>query len=164
MMSELKRRVQLMVTRGIVSLVDSDSMMQMLQVKVIGSVPLDAVEHFESYGHTSAVLPGAEAITLSVGGRTGHEVAIVVADRRYRLKGLVGGEVALHDDQGQKIVIHRDHIRVTSPKVVVESDNVHLAGEGGQKVARVGDKVRVGSGSSAGDWPIVEGSNKVRAL
>jgi hypothetical protein len=78
--------------------------------------------------------------------------------------GLVGGEVALHDDLGQAIIMKRDHIRVKSPKVVVESDNINFGEEGGAKVARVGDRVNVGSGSSAGLWPIVEGSDKVKSL
>ena len=56
-----------------------------------------------------------------------------------------------------------EEARVISPKVVVESGDVHLSGEGGQKVARVGDKVEVAIGSSAGLWPIVEGSSTVRA-
>lgn len=94
----------------------------------------------------------------------GHEVAICVADRQYRLVGLAAGEVAIYDDLGQTITLKRDHIHVKSPKVVVESDDIHLGGEGGAKVARVGDKVNVGSGSSAGLWPIVEGSDKVKAL
>lgn len=49
-------------------------------------------------------------------------------------------------------------------KVVVNSPNVELGGEGGKPVARIGDKVNVGSGSSAGLWPIVEGSSTVRAV
>jgi phage baseplate assembly protein V len=164
MMERLKRRIQLMITRGVVSLVDSESALQMLQVKTIGAVPLDGVEHFEPYGFTANPHPGAEAITLSAGGRMGHEVAVCVADRRYRLVGLEGGEVAIYDDLGQFIALKRDHIHVKSPKVVVESDNINWGGEDGAKVARVGDRVNVGSGSSAGLWPIVEGSDKVKSL
>jgi len=87
-----------------------------------------------------------------------HEIAIVVADRRYRLVGLMAGEVALHDDQGQTIIIKRDHIRLTALKVVIDSADVQLGGDGGAKVARIGDKVQVSSGSSAGLWPIVDQS------
>jgi phage baseplate assembly protein gpV len=54
--------------------------------------------------------------------------------------------------------------KVTSPKVIVESANVQLGGDGGKQVARIGDKVHVASGSSAGMWPIVEGSEKVFAV
>lgn len=54
--------------------------------------------------------------------------------------------------------------KVTSPKVIVESPNVQLGGDGGKQVARIGDRVHVASGSSAGMWPIVEGSEKVFAV
>lgn len=66
------------------------------------------------------------------------------------------GDTVIEASEGQA--------KVTSPKVIVESPNVQLGGDGGKKVARIGDKVRVASGSSAGMWPIVEGSNKVFAV
>jgi len=160
----IKRRIQLMITRSVVTLVDSTTLLQMLQVSTIGAVSLDAVEHFENYGHTSNPLPGAEAIVFSVGGRLGHEVALNVADRRYRLKGLASGEVAIYDDLGQFIILKRDQIHFKSPKVVIESNSIHLGGEGGAQIARVGDHVNVGTGSSAGLWPIVEGSDKAASL
>lgn len=48
--------------------------------------------------------------------------------------------------------------------VLVNAPKIELGGEGGKKVARLGDKVNVGSGSSAGLWPIVEGSDVVSAV
>ncbi len=48
--------------------------------------------------------------------------------------------------------------------VTVNDPKVELGGEGGKPVARFGDKVHVMSGSSAGMWPIVEGSRFVSAL
>lgn len=48
--------------------------------------------------------------------------------------------------------------------VTVNAPVVNLGGEGGKPVARIGDKVNVGSGSSAGLWPIVEGSSVVNAV
>ena len=83
-------------------------------------------------------------------------------ERRYRLY-LAEGEVALYDELGQGVVLYRDRIEVAAPKVVVKSANVQLGADGGPAVARVGDMVNVGSGSSAGQWPIVSGSAKVSA-
>lgn len=42
--------------------------------------------------------------------------------------------------------------------------NINLGDTGGQPIARVGDKVNIASGSSAGQWPIISGSDKVKAL
>jgi len=55
------------------------------------------------------------------------------------------------------------HIDANS-KVVVNAPQVELGGEGGKPVARVGDMVNVSTGSSAGLWPIVEGSSVVSAV
>lgn len=128
------RRVQLMITRGVVSLVDSASLLQALQIKTIGAVALDSVEHFEPYGFTAHPHPGAEAITLSAGGRSGHEVAICVADRQYRLVGLEAGEVAIYDDLDHSITLTRDGIVISGathdiniincPNVIVTEGNV----------------------------------------
>ncbi len=41
--------------------------------------------------------------------------------------------------------------------------NVDLGESGGNPVARIGDKVKIDSGSSAGQWPIISGSSKVKA-
>lgn len=133
-MDGIKRRIQLMITRGVVSLVNSESLLQMLQVKTVGAVPLDSVEYFEPYGSTSCPHPGAEVLTLSLGGRMGHEVAICVADRRYRIKGLVAGEKAIYDDLGHSIILKRDGIVIDGatnnisiincPQVVVTGGDV----------------------------------------
>lgn len=165
-MSPLDRvllKVRQMVSRGVVLLVNDALKMQEMQLKIMADDTMDGVERFQNYGYTSVPHAGSEAIALTVNGDKSHTVVIVVDDRRYRLKGLKAGEVAMYDDQGQKIVLKRDQILVEAPKVVVQSDDISLGGEGGPKVARVGDLVAVGSGSSAGNWPIVSGSDKVTA-
>lgn len=51
----------------------------------------------------------------------------------------------------------------------IEATNITLKGDvdlgdvGGNAVARVGDRVRIDSGSSAGEWPIISGSSKVKS-
>lgn len=45
----------------------------------------------------------------------------------------------------------------------LSAGRVDLGAAGGKRVARIGDRVQVLSGSSAGLWPIVEGSNSVFA-
>lgn len=165
-MSPLDRvllKVRQMVSRGVVLLVNDAAKMQEIQLKIMADDTMDGVERFQNYGFTSKPHTGSEAIALTVNGDKSHTVVIAVDDRRYRLKGLDDGEVALYDDQGQKIVLKRDQILVEAPKVVVQSDDISLGGEGGAKVARVGDLVAVGSGSSTGNWPIISGSDKVKA-
>ena len=74
------------------------------------------VEVAHQYGFTSVAKPPAddktseasEVIIAFPDGTRSHPIVIVCGDRRYRLQGLQEGEVALHDDQGQKVHISRD--------------------------------------------------------
>jgi hypothetical protein len=50
-------------------------------------------------------------------------------------------------------------ITMTAPRVTIDADEIDFGGVGGQGIARIGDLVNVGSGSSAGNWPIVTGSS-----
>lgn len=104
------RRIGNMIARGAVSVVNAASKMQTLQVKLMADEVKDGVEHFEPYGFTSHPKAGAEAVGMFFDGDRSHGVVIVVADRRYRLTGLAAGEMAIHDDQGQKVHLTRDGI------------------------------------------------------
>lgn len=115
MMAPLVRSVRNMLARGTVALANSAGKMQALQLRLLSGEAKDGIEHFEPYGYTSCPHPGAEAVTLFFAGDRSHGVAIVVADRRYRLQALAAGEVALYDDQDQKIHIKRDKILIETP-------------------------------------------------
>lgn len=114
-LAPIRRAIGNMLARGTVALVNSASKMQALQMRILAGEVKDAVEHFEPYGFTSNPQPGAEAVTLFFGGDRSHGVAIVVADRRYRLTALASGEVALHDDLGQKVHLTRSKILIDTP-------------------------------------------------
>lgn len=111
----LRSRVALLVARGVVRLVRSTTALQELQVGLLAGETHARAEHFEPYGFTAHPRPGAEAVALSVGGNRDHVLVVCVADRRYRIKTLAEGEVAIHDDQGQEVVLKRDRVAVTSP-------------------------------------------------
>lgn len=126
------RAIQNIALRATVRLVNSATKMQTLQISLREGEVKDSVEHFEPYGFTSHAQPGAEALTLFFNGDRSHGVSICVADRRYRLKGLAEGEVALHDDQGQKVHIKRDRILIETPKtfeVIADKIDLHAATE-----------------------------------
>lgn len=170
-LAPLGRGLKLMIGRAIVRLVEDVEGEQRMQIDGLADETLDGVPRAQDYGFVSRPLKGAAGILLSMGGVRGQAVVIAVGDRRHRLTGLVDGEVAMHDDQGQKVHFKRDQILVETPfkvvvaagaeatvtadKVVVISDDINLGAEGGAKVARVGDTVAGGV--------ITSGSNKVKA-
>lgn len=135
MLAPLHRRVLLMVRRGVVRLVDDALKAQGLQVSLFADEVAEA-ERFQQYGFTAHPIPGAEALVLALGGNAAHPVVIAVEDRRYRLKGLAEGEVALYSDEGDYIHFKRGRkieilagakVEATAPEVeVIASTKVTL--------------------------------------
>lgn len=151
-MSAIERRVRMMIGRGTIGAIDDATKAQSAQIDMLADETHDAVERFQNYGLTSHPHPDAEAMVVFPGGVRSHGIVLGVEDRRYRLKGLATGEVALYDDLGQVVHLTRDGIRIVSatavtveaPKVTVIADRVDLGGEGGAGVARIGDAVEGG--------------------
>lgn len=105
-------RLSNMLARGRVASVKATTKMQTLQVQLLAGETKDRLEHFEPYGFTSCPNAGAEAAVAFLDGDRSHGIVLVVADRRFRLTALAAGEVALHDDQGQKVHLTRTGIVV----------------------------------------------------
>ncbi|PWV97709.1 phage baseplate assembly protein V [Hoeflea marina] len=72
-------------------------------------------------------------------------------------------EAVIEFADGSRITLEKETTRVAARNVHVDAETVTLGGEGGKAVARVGDLVQVGAGSSAGQWPIITGSGVVSA-
>ena len=158
MMRPLQARVMGMLARAVITAVNDAASAQALQIETLADDAADEVERFAQYGFTSVPHPGAEAIVAAMGGLRSHGVVIAVEDRRYRLKGLKSGEVALFDDQDQVVKLGREGVEITTPRRMrIEAETIELGGEGGRKVARVGDQVDLTTGK------IVEGSDVVSA-
>lgn len=133
----LARRVDGLVSRGTLSkAVNDDTKLQSAQVRGLDGAD-DAVERFQQYGLTSVPNAGAEVIVVNVGGASDHQVIVACDDRRYRLRGLQSGEVALYDDQEQVVILSRDGVEIRTPHEI-------RLGEGATAgVGRLGDEVKV---------------------
>lgn len=116
MVAPVARRVANLVGRGVVSASDDSTKMQLLKVSLLDGEVRDEVERFQSYGFTSNPPAGAEAVVVFVGGRRDHGLAIQVDDRRYRIKSLESGSVAVYNDTGAKIVLRASGDIEITPK------------------------------------------------
>lgn len=106
----IHNRVMLTVARAVVSLVDDDRKLQVVQLSLLKREIRDNIERFQNYGFTAKPHAGAEAVVVFVGGNRDHGLCIAVDDRRYRLKGLEDGEVALYTDEGDKVHLKRNRV------------------------------------------------------
>lgn len=107
LLSPLSRRLRLMASRAVLSLISDATGMQIVQVKLLNGEVRNGIERYQQYGFTSVPLPGAEGIYLSLGADRDHGVIIVADDRRYRIKGLQSGEVAIYTDEDKAAADHR---------------------------------------------------------
>ncbi len=136
LLAPLARRLRLMIGRSTIVLTNDNKNLQELQVTILNDDVDDSIERFQEYGFTSRPKPGAEAIILCVGGSRAHAIAVAVDDRRYRLKSLAEGEVALYTDEGDYIHFKRGRVievmagakvKITAPEVeVIASTKVTL--------------------------------------
>lgn len=111
----LIRRIRLSLGRGIIKLVNDSNGIQKLQLSLMANETRSNIERFQEYGFTSVPKAGAEAAVIFMGGNRDHGIIVAVDDRRYRLKSLSSGEVALYTDEGDKIVMKRGNkIEVTT--------------------------------------------------
>lgn len=108
----MQQQILGLIERAVVNNMDPSGKCQSVDMALIAGEQKGGVEHIEPYGLTSRAHVGAEAIVLFPDGDRSHAVTMVVSDRRYRLKGLQSGEVALYDDQGQSVTLTREGIVV----------------------------------------------------
>ena len=128
MLAPLRRRLALMVARGVVALVNDGSRMQSLQVTILDGETLDGAEHWQPYGFTTVPQAGAEALVLSVGGHRAHSVVVSCGDRRYRLTGMKGGEVAIYTDEQDKVHFKRGRV------IDIETHTLNIKAEVGVNI------------------------------
>lgn len=109
----LGNRVQMMIGRGVMRGVSDGSSRQTLQVEMLKDELRDGVERMQSYGFTSHPT-GGDVVVAFVGGNRDQGIILAVDDRRYRITAMQGGEVAMYDDLGNRVMLLRDMVKVVA--------------------------------------------------
>lgn len=130
MIDPIKRKIALTIARAVVKIIDDGKALQRMQIEILKGELRDSVERFQDYGFTSHPHEGSEAVVGFLGGDRAHGIILKVDDRRYRLKALEKGEVAMYSDEGDKIVLKRNgQILVKAgTKVTVEAPDAEFTG------------------------------------
>ena len=103
----IRRSIANIVIRCVIDEADDSSGIQRLKINTQGFT-LEDLERFQNYGFTSVPkADGSEGIVLFPGGNRTEGIVISVDNRKYRLKGLANGEVAIYTDEGDKIHLKR---------------------------------------------------------
>ncbi|WP_140918651.1 phage baseplate assembly protein V [Limnobaculum xujianqingii] len=151
--NSLKRRMQLLVSRAVVNVINDSLKTQNLQISILDDDTADDVERFQNYGHTSVPPAGSEAIVLSVGGMREHLVAVVVDNKATRLGSLKPGDSALYHMDGHHFLLTEDGVaevtcrifKVVADEVVFEARETQFAGN----VSILGNSTTTGTSEAA---------------
>lgn len=109
-------------SRAVVKQLDNSSTCQKADISMLAGEQKTGIEYLEPYGFTSTAHAESEAVALFLSGDRSHGVLINIADRRYRLKGLKSGEVAIYTDEGDSIVLKRGRlIEATTETFVIQA-------------------------------------------
>lgn len=124
----LHRRVMLMVGRAVLRATREDGGLLLAQLTALDGEVLDGVPVIQEYGFASRPQAGAQGVIACAAGNRRGAIVIATGDRRYRLS-LASGEVAIHDDQGQKVHLTRAGIEIESAlPVTVKGSAITLDG------------------------------------
>lgn len=153
MTADMRAKVNLMVGRAILAAVSDAGPIQTAQAQLLDDEVHDDIERIQQYGFTSVPQAGAEAVIAFVGGNRDHGLIIAVDDRRYRLVGLAAGEVALYDDQGQKVHLTRAGIVINGsgkPVTIQNASKVRMETALLEVTGDIKDKCDAGGKTMAG--------------
>lgn len=129
LLTNIKSRVLLMVGRGVLKAVADDTAVQVCQAALLDGELKSGIERAQNYGLTSVPPVGSVATLLFVGGDRSNGIVISAENRKFRLKGLQAGEVALYTDEGDEIRLKRGHeIAVKTSKFVINAAEIDLNG------------------------------------
>lgn len=137
--------------RGVLSLVNAASGVQLAQAEGLAGEELADAELFQHYGFTSHPPAGTMAVVLPIGGRTTHGIVVATEHASYRLQALAGGEVAIYDDLGQQVRLSRTGITIkTSQKLRLEAADIemHATHSWSWDVAGFGERWTANGGSA----------------
>lgn len=145
---EAAQRVFNGIARGTLVKADDAHKWQEVRVRTEFGDDWSGVEVAHPYGFTAVAKPpadgktsdAAECVVVFPDGDRSHPIVIAIGDRRYRLQNLQEGEVALHDDQGQKVHHQRDGILISSPLKIT----LQIAG-GSSSMVMEKDKITITS-------------------
>lgn len=123
LLEPLRTRISNLVARAVISAVVDTKKMQVLQLQVLEGETREGCERVQQYGFTSVPFAGCEAVVLFLNGNRDHGLVVATDDRRYRLKSLQPGEVALYTDEGAAVHLKRGRIVVTDEEIRLGSDS-----------------------------------------
>ncbi|MBE9542504.1 MAG: phage baseplate assembly protein [Proteobacteria bacterium] len=126
MMAPMKRKVLLMIGRGIMLAVDDSKKIQLAQGSFFADEIKDQIEVFNHFGFTSNAPAKTECIMVSIGGNREHSIIIASENRELRLKDLPPGASAQYNKNGKYIKLIEDNAEILIEKLKITNSSHEL--------------------------------------
>lgn len=111
-----------MLARAVVRMITDSGGRQTAQVEATKGELISGMERMQEYGMSSyPPTEGTDCLVAFLGGNREQGMIIVAENRKFRIKGLEQGEVAIFDDLGNVVHLQREQVlvkAVTKAKVV----------------------------------------------
>jgi phage baseplate assembly protein V len=129
----LWHRVQALVARGRLPLIDDSGPVQLAQARIIGDEVKDQIPRMAEYGFVSSPPENSDAIILFMAGERSMGVIIATNNQTFRMRNLATGEVAIHDNKGRFVLLGAAgiHVQGNADPVLVETTGTITANAGG---------------------------------
>ena len=125
----IKSKVNLMVSRAVISSLKDSNGLQLLQLKMLADEVTEDAEHFQEFGFILKPPAGSEAIALSVGGNREHIVIVATNNRDGRAfaQALIDNGDAIFFNNSQKyLMLKGDNLEGQVEKVKIENSSEEL--------------------------------------
>ena len=123
LLQPLRRKLQMMLGRAVVSILSSDGAVQRVQVTGEGGGTLDDIEYIEPFGYTGRPPEGQHhGYYMRLNGDGSQLLIFCVDGREYRL-AIDADEAALYNSQGERVHVKNNgevHVKA-STKVFAET-------------------------------------------
>jgi phage baseplate assembly protein V len=130
-------RIRSIVARGVIKDIDDDGATQKIGSSFLKGEYIGRMEHPQTYGFTANPHIGMETIAVFADGDRSRGIIIAVGDRKFRVRGMQSGEVAMYTDEGDTILMGRGHkitattetFTINAKKFIVNSpDGIEFSG------------------------------------
>lgn len=119
LLQPIYNRISTIVCCGLIQSTNDTKNIQTVKVNLLQNELKDNVENIQQFGFTSNPPDNSEAVVLSSSGIRSHSIIIATGDSRYRVKSLKKGEMAIYNQNGDKVVL-------TENKIQIFSDNIEI--------------------------------------
>lgn len=149
-LERLWRRLQLVIGRGRVRVIDDSTPAQTLQVQLGADETKDGLPRIAEYGFTSNPPPGTDALVVFLAGERTNGVVVGTNNQQFRMRNLASGEVAIYDNRGRFVLLSAAgiHVQGADSPITAETTSDVTATAGGNVTVQAGGRANVTSSTS----------------